>query len=61
MMYTHIVQLMTHTANVHIAAAYLATILLSLFGILQRLIKSQKVCISFGHSKSRYLFSQNRL
>ena len=52
MMYTHIVQLMTHTANVHIAAAYLATILLSLFGILQRLIKSQKVCISFGHSKS---------
>ena len=26
------------------------------FGILQRVIKSQRVCISFGHSKSRYLF-----
>ena len=26
------------------------------FGILQRVIKSQRVCISFGHSKSQYLF-----
>ena len=26
------------------------------FGILQRVIKSQKVCISVGHSKSWYLF-----
>ena len=29
--------------------------------ILQRAIKGQKVCISFGHSKSRYLFSQKNL
>ena len=29
--------------------------------ILQRVIKSQKVCISFGHSKTRYLFSQKNL
>ena len=28
--YTHIVQLMTHTTNVYIAAAYLSIILLSL-------------------------------
>ena len=27
------------------------------FGILKRVIKSQKVCISFGHSKSRKTFS----
>ena len=31
------------------------------FGILQRVSKRQKVCISFGHRKSRYLFSQKRL
>ena len=31
------------------------------FGILQRVIKSQKVYISFGHSKSWYLFSQKSL
>ena len=29
-MYTHVVQLMTHTVNAYIAAAYLAFILLSL-------------------------------
>ena len=31
------------------------------FGILQRVIKSQKVCISFGHSKSWYLSSRKSL
>ena len=31
------------------------------FGVLQRVSKSQKVCISFGHSKSQYLFSQKGL
>ena len=36
---------MTHTANVHIAAVYLAIMLLSLFGILQRIIKSENVYI----------------
>ena len=54
MLYTHIAQLMTHTTNVYMAAGYLAIMLLSLFGILQMVIKSQRsvVCISFGHSKS---------
>ena len=51
MLYTPIAQLMTHTTNVYIAAAYPVIMLLSLFGILQRVIKSQKVCISFGYSK----------
>ena len=36
---------MTHATNVHIAAVYLAIMLLSLFGILQRVIKSEKVYI----------------
>ena len=31
------------------------------FGTLQRVIKSERVCVSFGHSKSWYLFSQKRL
>ena len=31
------------------------------FGILQRVIKSQKVCISVGHGKSWYLFVLEKL
>ena len=31
------------------------------FGILQRIIQSQKVCMLFGHSKSRSIFSQKSL
>ena len=52
MLYTHIAQLMTHTTNVYIAAAYLAIIVTNPFAILQRVIESQKVCISFGHNES---------
>ena len=51
MLYTHIAQLMNHTTNVYIAAAYLAIVLLSLLA-LQRVIKGQRVSISAGHSKS---------
>ena len=62
MLYTHIFQQMTHATNAYMAAAYLAIMLLShLAYILQRVIKSQKECISFGHSKNRSFFSKNRL
>ena len=60
-LYTHITQLMGQTTSVYIAATYFAIMLLSLFGRLQRVINSQKVCISFGNSGSQYSFSQKRL
>ena len=44
--YTHIAQLMTRTTIVYIAAAYFAIMLFILFGILQRVIKRQRVHIS---------------
>ena len=50
MLYTQIAQLMAHATKAYIAA-YLEIVTKS-FDILQRIVKSQKVCISFGHSKN---------
>ena len=63
MLHTHIAQLMTHTTYVYIAAAaaaaaaaYPAIMLLDLLAYWIKVIKRQKVSISLGRSKSRYLF-----
>ena len=61
MLHTHIAQLMTHTTYVYIAAAaaaaaYPAIMLLDLLVYWIKVIKRQKVSISLGRSKSRYLF-----
>ena len=62
MLHTHIAQLMTHTTYVYIAAAaaaaaaaYPAIMLLDLLAYWIKVIKRQKVSISLGRSKSRYL------
>ena len=62
MLHTHIAQLLTHTTYVYIAAAaaaaaaaYPAIMLLDLLAYWIKVIKRQKVSISLGRSKSRYL------
>ena len=52
---------MTQTTNLYIDAAYLPIMLLKPFGLLQRVIKSQKMSISIGHIKIQYPFSQKSL
>ena len=51
-LYPHIAQLVTHTKHVYNAAAYLANYVTKPFDILQKVIKGQKVYISFGDSRS---------
>ena len=61
-LFTHIARLMTGVYNkrIHICCLPCNYVTKS-FGILQRLIKSQKVLTLFEHSKSRYLSSQKNL